>query len=281
MRLRRRLAPLERTRSRRSTCPPVQMGLLTKLNLLTVGLIFLTAIATTGLYSGRSGASTRAELRTQGSTLARDAGRSLRARALDGRSRVPAGHSSTASRSRATSPTSRVLDAQQRTFAERTFAESLQDVARARSAPRAAAGDRRTIALVERDDRRAGATSSSSTPVGERRRPTAPARRRQAATAGLRSSRVGDRSDRLRAARHDVRAAERRVQRDADRRAVGRRPARRAGDRRDAAAHAPSRRADAPADARRARRRLRQARRLRAGELGRRARACSRTRSTT
>ena len=48
-RLRRHLSPLGATRSRRSTCRRCGMGLLTKLNLLTVGLIFLTAVDDLGL----------------------------------------------------------------------------------------------------------------------------------------------------------------------------------------------------------------------------------------
>ena len=47
---RRRAAPLASDSAASLTLPRVRMGLLTKLNLLTIGLIFLTAIATTGYY---------------------------------------------------------------------------------------------------------------------------------------------------------------------------------------------------------------------------------------
>ncbi len=49
--------------------PPLKMGLLTKLNLLTVGLIFLTAIATTGFYLWQQWRDEGIELRARGSTV--------------------------------------------------------------------------------------------------------------------------------------------------------------------------------------------------------------------
>ncbi len=67
--LRRHLAPLAAESISPLNLPPVRMGLLTKLNLLTVGLIFLTAIATTGLYVWKEWRLSEAELRAQGSTL--------------------------------------------------------------------------------------------------------------------------------------------------------------------------------------------------------------------
>ena len=69
MSLRRHFAPLATDSISPLNLPPVQMGLLTKLNLLTVGLIFLTAIATTGLYVWKEWRGSEAELRAQGSTL--------------------------------------------------------------------------------------------------------------------------------------------------------------------------------------------------------------------
>jgi len=48
--------------------PPVRMGLLGKLNLLTIGLIFLTAIATTGFYLWQQWRDESGELRRRGST---------------------------------------------------------------------------------------------------------------------------------------------------------------------------------------------------------------------
>src|SRR5258708_27359493 len=67
--LRRHLTPLAAETISPLNLPPVRMGLLTKLNLLTVGLIFLTAIATTGLYLWKEWRLNEAELRAQGSTL--------------------------------------------------------------------------------------------------------------------------------------------------------------------------------------------------------------------
>jgi diguanylate cyclase (GGDEF)-like protein len=49
--------------------PPLRMGLLTKLNLLTIGLIFLTAVATTGFYLWQQWRDESTELRTRGSTV--------------------------------------------------------------------------------------------------------------------------------------------------------------------------------------------------------------------
>jgi len=47
-RFRRHLSPLAGETDTPTTLPRVRMGLLTKLNVLTVGLIFMTAVATTG-----------------------------------------------------------------------------------------------------------------------------------------------------------------------------------------------------------------------------------------
>ena len=49
--------------------PPVRLGLHTKLNLLVVGLIFLTAVATTGYYLWQRYRVEDSQLRTQGSTV--------------------------------------------------------------------------------------------------------------------------------------------------------------------------------------------------------------------
>jgi len=48
--------------------PPVRMGLLTKLNLLTIGLIFLTASATTGFYLWQQWRDENNDLRQRGAT---------------------------------------------------------------------------------------------------------------------------------------------------------------------------------------------------------------------
>ena len=68
-RLRRHLGPLATDTISPLNLPPVRMGLLTKLNLLTVGLIFLTAIATTGFYLWQKYRVEDSELRSQGSTM--------------------------------------------------------------------------------------------------------------------------------------------------------------------------------------------------------------------
>jgi hypothetical protein len=49
--------------------PRVRMGLLTKLNLLTIGLIFLTAIGTTGFYVWQQWRDETADLRQRGTTV--------------------------------------------------------------------------------------------------------------------------------------------------------------------------------------------------------------------
>jgi diguanylate cyclase (GGDEF)-like protein len=49
--------------------PPLRLGLLTKFNLLTVGLILLTAVATTGFYLWQQWRDESTELRARGSTV--------------------------------------------------------------------------------------------------------------------------------------------------------------------------------------------------------------------
>src|SRR5512140_2115096 len=70
-RFRRHLSPLagETFTSTSASLPPVHMGLLTKLNVLTVGLIFLTAVATTGFYLWQQWRDAESELRTEGLTV--------------------------------------------------------------------------------------------------------------------------------------------------------------------------------------------------------------------
>ena len=67
--LRKHLTPLATETISPLNLPPVRMGLLTKLNLLTVGLIFLTAIATTGVYLWQQSRVGDVELRIQGRTV--------------------------------------------------------------------------------------------------------------------------------------------------------------------------------------------------------------------
>ena len=68
-RLRRHLTPIATDTISPLNLPPVRMGLLAKLNLLTVGLIFLTAIATTGFYLWHESIEEQRELRSQASTV--------------------------------------------------------------------------------------------------------------------------------------------------------------------------------------------------------------------
>ncbi len=141
-RLRRHLAPLNAETISPLNLPPVRMGLLTKLNVLTVGLIFLSAMLTTGLYLWKEWRVGETELRAQGSMLvailaeASEHGLSTNDRSyLDGILDSLAVESDIAY--------VRVLDAQRRTFAERTFAESLQQAVvpdLARGTPIPAAG---------------------------------------------------------------------------------------------------------------------------------------------
>jgi len=64
---RRHLTPLATDTTSSLNLPPVRMGLLTKLNLLTIGLISLTAIATTGFHLWQQWRDESAELRQRGS----------------------------------------------------------------------------------------------------------------------------------------------------------------------------------------------------------------------
>jgi len=65
---RRHLAPLAPDSVSSLSLPRVRMGLLTKLNLLTIGLIFLTAIATTGFYLWQQWRDENNDLRQRGAT---------------------------------------------------------------------------------------------------------------------------------------------------------------------------------------------------------------------
>ena len=68
---RRHLTPLSNDSVASLNLPPVRMGLLTKLNLLTIGLIFATAIAITGFYLWQQWRDENNELRQRGiATLA-------------------------------------------------------------------------------------------------------------------------------------------------------------------------------------------------------------------
>src|SRR5438094_244849 len=68
-RLRKRLSPLAADTVTTLNLPPVRMGLLTKLNLLTVGLIALTALTITSFYFWQQWRDDQQQLRAQGKTV--------------------------------------------------------------------------------------------------------------------------------------------------------------------------------------------------------------------
>jgi diguanylate cyclase (GGDEF)-like protein len=68
-RLRKHLSPLAADTVTTLNLPPVRMGLLTKLNLLTVGLIALTALTTTSFYFWQQWRDDQQQLRSQGKTV--------------------------------------------------------------------------------------------------------------------------------------------------------------------------------------------------------------------
>ncbi len=67
--LRRHLSPLGGDTVSMLDLPPVRMGLLTKLNLLTIGLIFLTAVAITSFQISQRWRDEEQQLRSQGASL--------------------------------------------------------------------------------------------------------------------------------------------------------------------------------------------------------------------
>ncbi|MBK9114680.1 MAG: EAL domain-containing protein [Betaproteobacteria bacterium] len=69
--LRRHLTPLGADSASMLDLPPVRMGLLAKLNLLTIGLIFLTAVTITAFHFTQQWREEVEELRTQGVSLVR------------------------------------------------------------------------------------------------------------------------------------------------------------------------------------------------------------------
>jgi diguanylate cyclase (GGDEF)-like protein len=147
-RLRRHLAPLATDTISPLNLPPVRMGLLTKLNLLTVGLIFLTAIATTGLYVWKEWRTNDGDLRAQGSTLiGMLADISEHGLATSDRRYLDAVLDSLAVEGDIAYVC--VLDRERRTIAERTFAESLQNAAVPELAPGAGMPAAGTIATAE------------------------------------------------------------------------------------------------------------------------------------
>ena len=67
--LRKHLSPLGADSVSLQNLPPVRMGLLAKLNLLTIGLIFLTAVAVTTFQFTQQWRDEAVKLRTQGESL--------------------------------------------------------------------------------------------------------------------------------------------------------------------------------------------------------------------
>ena len=105
--------------------PPVRMGLLTKLNLLTIGLIFVTAIATTGFYLWQEWRDEDSELDQRGRGDARDAGGARRVRALDEQPRARRGDPRHSLRRRRRRLRASSLDAKREPVAARRIADSL------------------------------------------------------------------------------------------------------------------------------------------------------------
>ena len=67
--LRKHLSPLGGDTITTLDLPPVKMGLLTKLNLLTIGLIFLTAVAITTFHFSQQWRDEEQQLRVQGTSM--------------------------------------------------------------------------------------------------------------------------------------------------------------------------------------------------------------------
>ena len=258
--------------------PPVRMGLLTKLNLLTIGLIFLTAVAITAFHFAQQWRDEEQQLRSQGddARAMHDRARGIRAsytadkaaleQMLDGMSGGP--------RHRLR----RACSTRSATLVERRFAAALanarlpptrgcQRVARPRRvADREIVIDGQRyielIAAIDQCRHVPGALhgSTAAPPDGDR----------------------GRRAHRLRAPRPDATNRSAAQFREQMLGAIGVvLAAGRRRCRRDADADAPAGGADAAADARGARRGRRAPRRLRAGAARPTSWACSRTRSTT
>jgi diguanylate cyclase (GGDEF)-like protein len=68
--MRKHLSPLAADTASMLDLPPVRMGLLTKLNLLTIGLIFLTAVAITVFYANQRWRDDEQQLKSRGAALA-------------------------------------------------------------------------------------------------------------------------------------------------------------------------------------------------------------------
>ncbi len=154
-RLRRRFAPLAADTISPLNLPPVRMGLLTKLNLLTVGLIFVTALATTGLYVWKEWRVVEAELQAQGTTLVAMLAEATEHGLVTGdRANLTAILDSLAIEGDVAY--ARILDANRNPVVARTFSESLSD-ANMPELPRAVpapAGNRIAVSKLEIGARR-------------------------------------------------------------------------------------------------------------------------------
>ena len=270
----RRPPPLAADTAPALSLPPVRMGLLTKFNLLTIGLIFLTAAAITGFYVWDQWRDEKSDLRQRTRDVARNADRDVRVRIAHEQPGLPRGGPRRARRRRGR----RVRGHRRREGRNRRGAADRRRArhgrAPGRSGGHALAGGRDH----DGDGVDGPGTAIRRTDRARRRRED---RERDGALAGAAGAgRRGRRSrpghpgpDRIRPAGDDVRPPAGAVPQAPGRRPFGHRAPHRAHDRRDVPAHPGPRRADAPPHAGGARGRRRQARRLRSRELVGRARA--------
>ena len=124
-RLRKHLSPLAADTVTTLNLPPVRMGLLTKLNLLTVGLIALTAVAVTAFFAWQEWRDVQQQIRAQGRVvLTMLADLSAPGLAAQDKAQIERTLSSLASDGDIAYVA--VNDASGRPFAERRFSEKLQ-----------------------------------------------------------------------------------------------------------------------------------------------------------
>ena len=253
--LRRHLSPLAADTASMLDLPPVRMGLLAKLNLLTIGLIFLTAVAITVFYGQQRWRDDEQQLKTQGAALAAVL-TELAEYALYTSDKASLSHILDGIGADPSVAFVAVLDRKQQSLDERRFVPSFARVPLPEIPSGVVLPARGQLLMLEHQ---VGGQKYLEliAPVANTRRPL-PRRggRRESPAAAS----TGPRPTRSHARRHA----------QAVPRADGRRhrrgePARRVCRARDAAPDAPARGADAPPDARGARGRRGAARRLRAG----------------
>jgi len=124
-RLRKHLSPLAADTVTTLNLPPVRMGLLTKLNLLTVGLIALTAVAVTAFFAWQEWRDVQQQIRAQGRvvlTMLSD----LSAPGLAAQDKAQIERTLSSLASDGDIAYVAVNDASGRPFAERRFSEKLQ-----------------------------------------------------------------------------------------------------------------------------------------------------------